>query len=81
MIDEAYPEYEVKYLKSEAGPFSVAKFMTLYQAKEYLADLKKNGMNGIILQGPRPVKVLKQKLLIVLISSKIFLSAGILLMI
>jgi hypothetical protein len=56
MIDEAYPEYEVKYLKSEAGPFSVAKFMTLYQAKEYLADLKKNGMNGIILQGPRPVK-------------------------
>ena len=33
MIDEEYPEYEVKYLKSEAGPFSVAKFMTLYQAK------------------------------------------------
>ena len=55
-IDEEYPEYEVKYVKSETGPFNVAKFMTLYQAKEYLADLKKNGMSGIITQGGRPVK-------------------------
>ena len=55
-VDEAYPEYEVKYVKSETGPFNVAKFMTLYQAKEYLADLKKNGMNGIITQGGKSVK-------------------------
>ena len=55
-VDEAYPKYEVKYLKSETGPFNVAKFMTLYQAKEYLADLKKDGINGIITQSGRPVK-------------------------
>ena len=55
-VDEEYLEYEVKYVKSETGPFNVAKFMTLYQAKEYLADLKKNGMNGSISQGGRPVK-------------------------
>ena len=47
-VDEAYPEYEVKYVKSGTDPFNVAKFMTLHQAKEYLADLKKDGIFGII---------------------------------
>jgi len=55
-LDEAKPEYEVKYAKSKTGPFNVTEFMTFYQAKEYLADLKKDGMNGIISKGGKPVK-------------------------
>ena len=55
-IDEACPEYEVKYVKSETGPFNVTKFMTLYQAKEYLANLKKNGIDGSIFSGGKPLK-------------------------
>ena len=55
-VDEAYPEYEVKYVKSGTDPFNVAKFMTLHQAKEYLADLKKDGIFGIISQWGEPVK-------------------------
>ena len=55
-IDEAKPEFEVKYAKSKAGPFKVTKFMTLDQAKEFLADVKKDGMNGIISKGGKPVK-------------------------
>ena len=30
--------------------------MTLDQAKEFLADVKKDGMNGIISKGGKPVK-------------------------
>ena len=55
-LDEAKPEYEVKYAKSKKGPFKVTKFMTLDQAKEFLADVKKDGMNGIISKGGKPVK-------------------------
>ena len=55
-IDEAKPEFEVKYAKSKKGPFKVTKFMTLDQAKEFLADVKKDGMNGIISKGGKPVK-------------------------
>jgi hypothetical protein len=49
--DAPRPGYEVLYLKSKTGPFNVRKFMTFYQAKEYLDDLKKDGMNGKILRG------------------------------
>jgi len=35
-LDEAKPEFEVKYAKSKKGPFKVTKFMTLDQAKEFL---------------------------------------------
>ena len=55
-IDEAKPEFEVKYAKSKRGPIKVTKFMTLDQAKEFLADVKKDGMNGIISKGGKPVK-------------------------
>jgi len=55
-LDEAKPEYEVKYAKSKSGPIKVTKFMTLDQAKEFLAKVKKDGMNGIISKGGKPVK-------------------------
>jgi len=56
-FDEAkQPEYEVKYAKSKRGPIKVTKFMTLDQAKEFLAKVKKDGMNGIISKGGKPVK-------------------------
>ena len=55
-LDEAKPEFEVKYAKSKKGPIKVTKFMTLDQAKEFLADVKKDGMNGIISKGGKPVK-------------------------
>ena len=55
-LDEAKPEYEVKYAKRKSGPIKVTKFMTLDQAKEFLADVKKDGMNGIISKGGKPVK-------------------------
>jgi len=50
-IDKAKPEYEVKYAKSKSSPIMVTKFMTFDQAKKYLADVKKDGMNGIISKG------------------------------
>ena len=55
-LDEAKPEYEVKYAKSKSSPIKVTKFMTLDQAKEFLDDVKKDGMNGIISKGGKPVK-------------------------
>ena len=55
-LDEAKPEFEVKYAKSKRAPIKVTKFMTLDQAKEFLADVKKDGMNGIISKGGNPVK-------------------------
>ena len=55
-LDEATPDYHVKYAKTKKGPWKVTKFMTLDQAKEFLADVKKDGMNGIISKGGKPVK-------------------------
>jgi len=55
-IDEAYPEYEVKYAKSKKGPIQVTKFMTLDQAKKFLANIEKDGMKGIISKDGKPVR-------------------------
>jgi hypothetical protein len=55
-LDEAKPEFEVKYAKSKGAPIKVTKFMTLDQAKKFLDDVKKDGMNGIISKGGKPVK-------------------------
>jgi len=55
-LDEAKPEYEVKYAKSKSSPIKVTKFMTFDQAKEFLADVEKDGMNGIISKDGKPVK-------------------------
>ena len=54
-LNEAKPEYEVKYAKRKSGPIKVTKFMTLDQAKEFLAKVRKDGMNGIISKGGKPV--------------------------
>jgi hypothetical protein len=55
-LNEAKPEFEVKYAKSKGAPIKVTKFMTLDQAKKFLDDVKKDGMNGIISKGGKPVK-------------------------
>jgi hypothetical protein len=55
-LDEATPDYHVKYAKRKAGPWKVTKFMTLDQAKEFLADVRKDGMNGMISVDGKPIK-------------------------
>jgi hypothetical protein len=55
-IDEGTPDYHVKYAKSKKGPWKVTKFMTLDQAKEFLADVRKDGMNGMISVDGKPIK-------------------------
>ena len=41
-------KFEVKYAKSKRGPIKVTKFMDLESAKKFLAQKRKEGMNGII---------------------------------
>ena len=55
-LQEAKPEFEVKYASSKKGPIKVTKFMSLKDAKKFLAQVKKEGMNGIISKGGKPVK-------------------------
>ena len=55
-IDEAKPEFEVKYASSKKGPIKVSKFMSMEDAKKFLAQVKKEGMNGIISKGGKPIK-------------------------
>ena len=49
-------EFEVKYAKSKRGPIKVTKFKDLESAKKFLAQKRKEGMNGIISKGGKPVK-------------------------
>ena len=49
-------EFEVKYASSKKGPIKVSKFNTLDDAKKFLAQVKGEGMNGIISKGGKPVK-------------------------
>ena len=49
-------EFEVKYASSKKGPIKVSKFNTLEDAKKFLAQVKGEGMNGIISKGGKPVK-------------------------
>ena len=55
-LEEAKGEFEVKYASSKKGPIKVSKFNTLEDAKKFLAQVKKEGMNGIISKGGKPVK-------------------------
>ena len=55
-LQEAKPEFEVKYASSKKGPIKVSKFMSLEDAKKFLAQVKGEGMNGIISKGGKPVK-------------------------
>jgi len=55
-LQEAKPEFEVKYASSKKGPIKVTKFMSLKDAKKFLAQVKGEGMNGIISQNGKPVK-------------------------
>jgi hypothetical protein len=55
-IDEAKGEFEVKYASSKRGPIKVSKFNTLDDAKKFLAQVKGEGMNGIISKGGKPIK-------------------------
>ena len=49
-------KFEVKYASSKKGPIKVSKFNTLDDAKKFLAQVKGEGMNGIISKGGKPVK-------------------------
>lgn len=49
-------KFEVKYAKSKRGPIKVTKFMDLESAKKFLAQKRKEGMNGIISKGGKPIK-------------------------
>jgi hypothetical protein len=49
-------EFEVKYASSKRGPIKVSKFNTLDDAKKFLAQVKGEGMNGIISKGGKPIK-------------------------
>ena len=55
-LEEAKGEFEVKYASSKKGPIKVSTFNTLEDAKKFLAQVKKEGMNGIISKGGKPVK-------------------------
>jgi len=55
-IDEAKPEFEVKYAKSKNSPIKVTKFMSLEDAKEFLKTVRADGMNGMIVKRGKPVK-------------------------
>ena len=48
--------FEVKYARTKSGPISVAQYKSLEDAKKFLADIKKDGWNGIITKGGKPVK-------------------------
>ena len=49
-------KFEVKYASSKKGPIKVSTFKTLDDAKKFLAQVKGEGMNGIISKGGKPVK-------------------------
>ena len=55
-LDEAKSDFEVKYAKSKGGPIKVTKFVQYDQARKFLHNLKKDGMNGIISKDGKPVK-------------------------
>ena len=55
-LDEAKPRFEVKYAAGKKGPIKVTKFMTLDKAKEFLAKVKKDGMNGMISMDGKAIK-------------------------
>lgn len=54
-LDEAKPEYQVKYAKTKKGRIQTADFMTSDQAKSHLAKRNKEGYKGIISRGGKPV--------------------------
>ena len=49
-------KFEVKYASSKKGPIKVSTFKTLDDAKKFLAQVKGEGMNGIISKGGKPIK-------------------------
>ena len=55
-LDEGKSDFEVKYAKSKGGPIKVTKFVQYDQARKFLHNLKKDGMNGIISKDGKPVK-------------------------
>ena len=55
-LEEGKGEFEVKYASSKKGPIKVSAFKTLDNAKKFLAQVKGEGMNGIISKGGKPVK-------------------------
>lgn len=55
------PKFVVKYAKSKRGPIYQTKFQTKPEAEKFLAQKKKEGMNGIISVAGKPVSMQKMK--------------------
>ena len=55
-INEAKPRFEVKYAAGKKGPIKVTKFMSLKDAEKFLAQVKKEGMNGMISMDGKVIK-------------------------
>ena len=49
-------KFEVKYASSKKGPIKVSAFKTLDDAKKFLAQVKGEGMNGMISKDGKPIK-------------------------
>ena len=55
-INEAKPRFEDKYAAGKKGPIKVTKFMSLKDAEKFLAQVKKEGMNGMISMDGKVIK-------------------------
>jgi hypothetical protein len=54
-------EFVVKYAKNKRGPIYQTKFKTQPEAEKFLAQKRKEGMNGIVSKAGKPVSMQKMK--------------------
>jgi hypothetical protein len=54
-------EFVVKYAKNKRGPIYQTKFKTQPEAEKFLAQKRKEGMNGIVSKGGKPVSMQRMK--------------------
>ena len=58
---EMNEEFVVKYAKNKRGPIYQTKFKTQAEAEKFLAQKRKEGMNGIVSKAGKPVSMQKMK--------------------
>lgn len=58
---EMNEEFVVKYAKNKRGPIYQTKFKTQPEAEKFLAQKRKEGMNGIVSKAGKPVSMQKMK--------------------
>lgn len=54
-------QFVVKYAKNKRGPIYQTKFSSQGEAEKFLAQKKKEGMNGIVSKAGKPVSMQKMK--------------------